>query len=53
MILQVHDELVLDLNKIEVDFVIPTVIVLMRTAIAVVVPMDVVVGVGANWLEAL
>jgi DNA polymerase-1 len=52
MILQVHDELVFDLHKNEVDIVKPKVIELMRNAIQLEVPMDVEVGVGANWLEA-
>jgi DNA polymerase-1 len=52
MILQVHDELVFDLHKSEVDIVKPKVIGLMRNAIQLEVPMDVEVGVGENWLEA-
>jgi DNA polymerase-1 len=52
MILQVHDELVFDLHKNEVDIVKPKVVELMRNAIQLEVPMDVEVGVGANWLEA-
>ena len=52
MILQVHDELVFDLHKTEVDIVKPKVIELMRNAIQLEVPMDVEVGVGENWLEA-
>jgi DNA polymerase-1 len=52
MILQVHDELVFDLHKDEVDIVKPKVIELMRNAVQLEVPMDVEVGVGANWLEA-
>jgi DNA polymerase I len=52
MILQVHDELVFDLHKDEVDIVKPKVIELMRNAVQLEVPMDVEVGVGENWLEA-
>jgi DNA polymerase-1 len=52
MILQVHDELVFDLHKSEVDIVKPKVTELMRNAIQLEVPMDVEVGVGENWLEA-
>jgi DNA polymerase-1 len=52
MILQVHDELVFDLHKDEVNIVKPKVIELMRNAVQLEVPMDVEVGVGANWLEA-
>lgn len=52
MILQVHDELVFDLHKTEVDIVKPKVVELMRNAVQLEVPMDVEVGVGENWLEA-
>jgi DNA polymerase-1 len=52
MILQVHDELVFDLHKSEVDIVKPKVIELMRNAVQLEVPMDVEVGIGENWLEA-
>jgi len=52
MILQVHDELVFDLHKDEVDIVKPKIIDLMRNAVQLEVPMDVEVGIGENWLEA-
>ena len=52
MILQVHDELVFDLHKDEVDIVKPKVAELMKHAIDLEVPMEVEVGVGVNWLEA-
>ena len=52
MILQVHDELVFDLHKDEIEIVKPKVIELMRNAVQLEVPMDVEVGVGENWLEA-
>jgi len=52
MIMQVHDELVFDLHKDEIDIVKPHVITLMRHAVCLEVPMEVEVGVGQNWLEA-
>jgi DNA polymerase-1 len=52
MILQVHDELVFDLHKEEIDIVKPKVIELMKAAVMLEVPMEVEVGIGKNWLEA-
>ena len=52
MIMQVHDELVFDAHKDEIDKLQSHVIKLMQEAIALDVPMDVEVGIGDNWLEA-
>jgi DNA polymerase I len=52
MILQVHDELVFDLHKDELEVVKPQVKELMKSAVILDVPMEVEVGVGKNWLEA-
>jgi DNA polymerase-1 len=52
MIMQVHDELVFDLHKEEVNVVKENVSKLMQYAVHLEVPMEVEVGVGANWLEA-
>ena len=52
MIMQVHDELVFDLYKEEVDFVKENVVKLMTGAVQLEVPMEVEIGVGLNWLEA-
>ena len=52
MIMQVHDELVFDVHKNEVDKVKDNVRKLMEHAVLLDVPMEVEVGVGANWLEA-
>ncbi len=52
MILQVHDELVFDLYKEELEIVRPKVKELMKSAVILDVPMEVEVGVGKNWLEA-
>jgi DNA polymerase-1 len=52
MTMQVHDELVFDLHKDEVEVVKTNVISLMKHAVHLEVPMEVEVGVGLNWLEA-
>lgn len=52
MIMQVHDELVFDVHKDEVDVVKSNVATLMKHAVCLEVPMEVEVGVGENWLEA-
>lgn len=52
MILQVHDELVFDTLKEEVDEVKELVEDKMRTALTVKVPIEVEIGTGDNWLEA-
>ena len=52
MIMQVHDELVFDVHKDEVDIMKERVVHLMKTAVSLEVPMEVEAGVGKNWLEA-
>ena len=52
MILQVHDELVFDVHRDEIEIVKPKVIELMKNALLIDVPMEVGVGIGDNWLEA-
>ncbi|MDX1627624.1 MAG: DNA polymerase I [Fulvivirga sp.] len=52
MIMQVHDELVFEVPKNELDEVKPKVIDLMKHAVALEVPMEVEAGVGENWLKA-
>jgi DNA polymerase-1 len=54
MILQVHDELVFDAVKEEVDYVTPKIRELMTQALLLPhgVPLEVEVGVGSNWLKA-
>jgi DNA polymerase-1 len=54
MILQVHDELVFDAVKEEVDYVTPKIRELMTTALLLPhgVPLEVEVGTGDNWLKA-
>ena len=52
MIMQVHDELVFDAHKDEVEDLRENVIELMQNAIKMKVPIEVETGVGDNWLEA-
>jgi DNA polymerase-1 len=52
MILQVHDELVFDAPKDELDKVIPLIEKQMQGAVETKVPLVVESGYGANWLEA-
>ena len=52
MILQVHDELVFDVHKDEVDVMKALVRECMEHAIEINVPIDTQVEVGENWLDA-
>jgi len=52
MLLQVHDELVLEAPESAVDAVVPVVRREMEGAAALSVPLVVEIGVGANWLDA-
>ncbi len=53
MLLQVHDELVFDIHRSELDKVKPIIENRMKTAISTLdVPIEVEMGVGSNWLEA-
>jgi DNA polymerase-1 len=52
MIMQVHDELVFEVEKDEVDGVKARVMELMNTAATLSVPLKVDIGVGRNWDEA-
>ncbi|MEM8907636.1 MAG: DNA polymerase, partial [Bacteroidota bacterium] len=53
MIMQVHDELVFDAHKSELDQVKPIIEKLMKTAIPnLKVPILVGMDTGSNWLEA-
>lgn len=52
MLLQVHDELVFDAHLDELHILKPKVEELMRTAIALPVPMEIGLGTGSNWLDA-
>lgn len=52
MIMQVHDELVFDVHKSELEVMKTKIPELMMNAIQLDVPMDVEVGIGENWLIA-
>ncbi|MBA4405802.1 DNA polymerase I [bacterium] len=52
MVLQVHDELVFDAHKDEVDELRPIIIELMESALPLEVPVVAETGVGDNWLDA-
>ena len=52
MILQVHDELVFDIHKSELDIVKPIIEECMKTALPLKVPVEIEMEIGDNWLEA-
>jgi DNA polymerase-1 len=52
MLLQVHDELVFDVYKEELETIKPIIKFEMENAFKMDVPLDVEVGIGQNWLEA-
>ncbi len=52
MLLQVHDELVFDAHKDELEIIRPIIKQEMENAYRLSVPLDVEIGVGNNWLEA-
>jgi DNA polymerase-1 len=52
MLLQVHDELVFDAHKDELETIRPIIKYEMENAFKMSVPLDVEVGIGENWLEA-
>ncbi|PKH50096.1 DNA polymerase I [Tenacibaculum sp. Bg11-29] len=52
MLLQVHDELVFDAHKDELEIIKPIIKQEMENAFKMAVPLDVEMGIGQNWLEA-
>ena len=52
MILQVHDELLFDMHKDEVEDLSPIIKSIMEKAMKLKVPIVVDSGIGNNWLEA-
>jgi len=52
MILQVHDELVFDAHKDEIDELLPVIKNLMENSLPLKIPVLVEAGVGSNWLDA-
>ncbi len=51
MILQVHDELLLEVPEAEVDIIKPLIVKIMSGAFKLDVPLKVEASTGANWLE--
>ena len=52
MIMQVHDELVFDIEKEELNLFESKVKTIMEGVVEMKVPLSVDIGVGKNWLEA-
>jgi len=52
MLLQVHDELVFDVHESEIEIMKDLVKLEMEAAVQLVVPMEVEIEVGDNWLDA-
>lgn len=52
MVLQVHDELVFDIHKDEIDKLRPVIKNLMESALPLNVPVIAESGIGNNWLDA-
>jgi len=52
MLLQVHDELVFDAHKDELEIIKPIIKHEMENAFKMSVPLDVEMGIGENWLQA-
>lgn len=52
MLLQVHDELVFDVHNSELEKIQPMIKKEMENAFKMVVPLEVEIGMGKNWLEA-
>jgi DNA polymerase-1 len=52
MIMQVHDELVFDAHRDELEIIKPIVEDKMQNAVKLIVPLKVDMDTGNNWLEA-
>ena len=52
MLLQVHDELVFDIHKDELEILKPIIKNTMENAYKLSIPLSVDVGLGDDWLEA-
>ena len=52
LLLQVHDELVFDVYKDEVEKIKPLIKEKMEQAIEMVVPLTIEMDIASNWLEA-
>ncbi|WP_160712117.1 DNA polymerase I [Chitinophaga solisilvae] len=52
MLLQVHDELVFDAHRSELEIIKPLILDCMRSALPLAVPVEAELGTGENWLQA-
>ena len=52
LVLQVHDELVVDLHRDEAAILQPQIETAMREALPLSVPIEVTTGIGDDWLQA-
>lgn len=52
MLMQVHDELVFEIEQSEIDHVPEKIIEIMKNAYKVAVPLEVDMGIATNWLDA-
>lgn len=52
MIMQVHDELIFDVHKSEIEIIKPIIYNEMRDALPLKVPIEIDMNTGNNWLEA-
>lgn len=52
LIMQIHDELLLEVHKDEVDYITKMVIKYMRDAMKLDVPIEIDYGIGPSWYEA-
>ena len=52
MLMQVHDELVFEIEESEIDHVPEKIIEIMKNAYKVAVPLEVDMGIASNWLDA-
>jgi DNA polymerase-1 len=52
LIMQIHDELLLEVHKDEVDYITKMVIEYMRDAMKLDVPIEIDFGIGPSWYEA-
>ena len=52
LIMQIHDELLLEVHKDEIDYISKMVIENMRDAMKLDVPIEIDFGVGPSWYEA-
>ena len=52
LIMQIHDELLLEVHQDEIDYISKMVIENMRDAMKLDVPIEIDFGVGPSWYEA-